>query len=115
MGTKRQVPQIVVIDAEIPWAITRPEKTKLWIGVCEPLKLTAQATTWANLMTDISWAMESVFQDLMATGDLEQFMADRGWAAAPLQSASKHKNVKFDIPFSLRRSGLNDLTHTIPV
>ena len=115
MSAKRRSPQIVVINAEIPWAITRPEKTRVWVGVCEPLKLTAQSMTWADLMTDISGAMESVFQDLMETGDLEKFMAERGWTAEPLHSASKPKNVKFDIPFSARRSGLNDLTHTVPV
>ena len=59
-------------------------RTGPWIGICEPLKLTTQADTWSELMTDISWAMEAVFEDLPETGDLEQFLRERGWTTRPL-------------------------------
>ena len=69
-----------------------------WVGFCDALKLTAQSDTWAELMQDIAWAMGVVFEDLLETGNLEEFLEERGWEAA-IPEPHEFKKVKFDVPF----------------
>ena len=50
-------------------------------------------------MQDIAWAMGSVFEDLLETGNLERFLEERGWEATIPDDRRKFKKVKFDVPF----------------
>ena len=50
-------------------------------------------------MQDIAWAMSAVFEDLLKTGNLKQFLEERGWEAAIPDDHRKSEQVKFDIPF----------------
>ncbi len=69
-----------------------------WIGVCDPLKLTVQADTWAELMEDIGHTLNAMLNDLLKTQDLERFLRDHGWT---LVGTVPHpsKGVRFDVPF----------------
>ena len=97
MGSENR-PVLVKIESQIPWRVIR-STSGYWVGVCEPLKLTAQAETWIDLVNDIAWAMESVFEDLLETNDLETFLRERGWSAPQLPTVVQSPQVKFDIPF----------------
>ena len=106
---------IVEIKGDIPWLVTR-SWTGPWIGICEPLKLTTQADTWSELMTDISWAMETVFEDLLETGDLEKFLRERGWTTQPVCTAqARFRKVKFDVPFFPRMVDPSDQAQALSV
>ena len=106
---------IVEIKGDIPWLVTR-SRTGPWIGVCEPLKLTTQADTWGELMSDISWAMEAVFEDLLETGDLERFLRERGWTTQPVDTPqARFQKIKFDVPFFPRMVDPSDQAQTLSV
>jgi hypothetical protein len=74
-----------------------------WVGVCDPLALTVQSDTWAHLMGDIAETLNAMFTDLLQSGELEQFLRDRGCGSSgpiPLRK----RDVWFDVPFSAEAS-----------
>ncbi len=88
---------VVHIEAEIPWRIGRADEEH-WIGICDPLGLTVESETWAELMEDIALTLEAMLKDLLSSNDLDRFLLDRGWTArgGPLDDAEA---VRFDVPF----------------
>jgi predicted RNase H-like HicB family nuclease len=85
------------IDANLPW------KYKIgngghYVAVCDPLKLTLQAETWADLMEDTADVLNSIFNDLLSSNELDRFLHHHGWrlrGPVPVQQ----ENVRFDVPF----------------
>ena len=101
------------VECEIEWMITQSESGP-WVGFCDALKLTAQADTWRGLMQDIAWAMESVFEDLLETGNLQKFLEERGWEAT-IPDRRDSQKVKFDIPFLPQMIGDEGQQKAFPV
>jgi hypothetical protein len=90
--------QITVrIEAKLQWGCFRA-KGGSWIGVCDPLKLTVQADTWAELMEDIGHTLDAMLSDLLKTNELDKFLREHGWQ---VRGTIPHrpKNVRFDVPF----------------
>lgn len=102
-GTFELPAGIVEIKGDIPWLVTR-SRTGPWIGICEPLKLTTQADTWSELMSDISWVMEAVFEDPLETGDLERFLSK----IRELRYSFKKRQKRTEL---YRKSGTTDYIH----
>ena len=87
---------VVRINGNVPWLIRSAEEG-CWVGVCEPLQLTVQSETWAELMEDIGLTLDAMFLDLLSTNELDRFLRDRGWTAI---GATKHSTqIQFDVPF----------------
>ena len=87
----------VRIDANVPWNVLQA-KGGNWVGVCEPLKLTVQAETWADLMEDMGQTLDALLKDLLSSNELDRFLRDRGWTligAIP----QRQDDVRFDVPF----------------
>ena len=69
-----------------------------WIAICDPLKITLQADSWANLMEDIALTLDAILKDLLGNNELPKFMKDHGWKL--LGSIPKRReNMRFDLPF----------------
>ena len=87
---------IIRVQANVPWQV-RPIGD-LWLGVCEPLNLTVQGETWADLMESIGDTLDAVMGDLMKSNELPQFLQSHGWTlATPLPA--KAQDIRFDVPF----------------
>lgn len=87
---------VVHIEAEIPWRIDRAD-AEHWVGICDPLDLTVESETWAELMEDIALTLDSMLHDLLSRNELDQFLRDRGWTAhGPMSDV---EGVRFDVPF----------------
>ena len=87
---------VVHIEAEIPWRIGRADGEH-WVGICDPLELTVESETWADLMEDIALTLDAMLHDLLSNNELDQFLQDRGWTAhGPTDGAEA---VRFDVPF----------------
>lgn len=72
-----------------------------WVAICDPLGLTIQAKTWANLMEDFTQSVNAIFTDLLKSQELLQFLRDRGWRLeGPIPS--RPADVWFDVPFVTR-------------
>ena len=92
-------PNVVRVDVHgnVEWKCGRGQGGN-WIGICEPLKLTVQAETWAELMEDIGHTLNAILRDLLSSNELPQFLQDRGWqvvGAIP----NRKDDVRFDVPF----------------
>jgi hypothetical protein len=102
MGTQTMTIQI---DAKVQWARKRLQ-SGAWIGVCDALGLTIEASNEAELVSMIEESMSLLFMDIFADGELEQFLQARGWMAkSPIPTgiqAGIENGVRFDVPFELR-------------
>jgi predicted RNase H-like HicB family nuclease len=88
---------LVRVDANLPWGVLHG-KGGAWIGICDPLKLTVQAPTYAELLEDISHTLDAMLKDLLASNELPKFLHEQGWQiAGPLPT--HRRAVRFDVPF----------------
>ena len=85
---------VVRINGNAEWKIQKTQ-SGLYVGICDPLGLTVQADTWAEMMEVINDAMEMLFSDLIETKEFEQFLSERGWVA----DGPREIDSKFDLPF----------------
>ena len=96
------VQTVIHIEGKVDWVCWRGNGGH-WIGICDPLKLTAQADTWFELMESIGETIDSVMKDLLQTGDLYRFLQDHGWKPRnpiPKQLTPEEiADYRFDIPF----------------
>ena len=88
---------IVRINAQIPWNVTQGSGGA-WVGICEPLKLTVQSSSWAELMEDIAQTLNAVLNDLLSSNELEHFLKDHGWVLTDALPR-RPQDVRFDVPF----------------
>jgi len=94
MATKS--PVIIRVDGKVPCNILQT-KNGNWVAICEPLKLTLQADTWANLMEDIASTLDAIFRDLLSSNELNKFLKDKGWKL--LGRIPRHTtDMRFDLP-----------------
>ncbi len=64
------------IEAEIPWRIDRADGEHC-VGICDPLGLTVESETWAELMEDVALTLDAMLNDLLSNNDLDYFLQDR--------------------------------------
>jgi hypothetical protein len=99
------------IKGSLVWQWGRSQRGH-YIAVCDPIGQTVQADKFSELLESISEVVNSTFRELLSTGDLEQFLRDRGWKSeSPLPS--RQKNVRFDMPFDLTGVNTRDFKATI--
>lgn len=88
---------IIQAQADVEWRSFRGRGGN-WIAICDALALTVQSDTWAHLMDDIAETLNAMFTDLLRSGELEQFLRDRGWGTTgPIPM--RKRDVWFDAPF----------------
>lgn len=95
----------VELQANLQWAVLQG-KGGNWVAVCDPLGLTVQGETWAELMEDIGHTLDALLKDLLSTNELNRFLTDHGWkllAAIP----NRPEDVRFDVPFIPAMMGNN--------
>jgi hypothetical protein len=103
---------LVRIEGNLHWGCLRTQSGE-WVAVCDPLKLTLQSDTFANLMEDISLTINDVFRDLLASNELDRFLQDRGWHAVNAIPRDP-VNVRFDMPFFPAMMGSRDAQTNFP-
>lgn len=92
--------EIVQVQANIEWRCFRARGGN-WVAICDPLALTVQSETYAALMEDIAETINAMLHDLVASGDLDRFLRERGWGpTGPIPQRTE--NVWFDVPFVTR-------------
>jgi hypothetical protein len=101
MATRRVT--IVRVDAKLAWEVRRYQDGD-WLAICDPLGLTLQAETWANLMEDISLTLDAMLRDLLKSNDLDQFLKERKWKLlGPIPQT--RGDIRFDVPFFPMKMG----------
>ncbi len=95
MATK--TPIVVRVDGRVECKILKA-KGGNWVAICDPLKLTLQADTWANLMEDIAFTLDAILKDLLSSNELNRFMKEHGWKLVG-QIPHRQADMRFDLPF----------------
>jgi len=102
------MPMLVRIQANLQWQVHQG-KGGNWIGVCDPLKLTVQGETFAELMEDIGHTLDAVLRDLLGSNELPRFLQDQGWqiVGGSIPQTDRPENVRFDVPFTFMPGFMN--------
>ncbi len=98
--------RVVRINAQLQWTI-RQGSGGAWVGICDPLKLTVQSDTWAELMEDIGLTLDAVLKDLLVSNELPRFLRDRGWQLMGSMPTHLGEVRFFDVPFYPVMAGVN--------
>lgn len=94
----------IQIQAQMVWK-AKPLTTGGWIGVCDPLGVTIEASDQAELRSMIEETHHTLFLDLLQDGELEQFLHERGWQAhVPIPTGVPQGGVRFDVPFQVEQA-----------
>jgi hypothetical protein len=87
------------INAEVTWEAGFDPASQTWVAKSDALALTASGETWADLMSIIAESQSLLFADLLADGELPQFLLDRGWRpSTPLPVGVPVEDIVFDVP-----------------
>jgi hypothetical protein len=90
---------IVRIEGNVAWQ-WRVGSGGNYVAMCDPLKITLQASSWIELMEDISSSLDTLLKDLLESNELDAFMREHGWnLLAPIPA--RPKGMRFDVPFSI--------------
>lgn len=106
------MPNVIHIEANLPWNYTVDRKSNHWVAVCEPLKLTIEAENPEEFLETIREAMDGFFKELLSTGDLDRFLGDHGWRRLTRIPQSR-RGLYFDVPLSTHRVKERDLHEAI--
>ena len=100
---------VIVQAPAIPWDFQETEDGQ-WVARSEVLGALLQSATFPELVEDIQQTMAAIFADLDETGDLEQFVKERGWSVQRLIP----KSGRVDMPLRfLIRTGPHDTAHAL--
>ncbi len=83
---------VIVQAAAIPWDFQETEDGQ-WVARSEVLGALIQSATFPELLEDTQQTMAAIFADLDETGDLEQFIEERGWTVTRLRPKSGRVNM----------------------
>lgn len=100
--------QIVQVQAQanVQWR-AHCTHSRVWIGVCDPMNLSVQASSLDELHSVINETMNLLFLDLLVDNELDRFLKDHGWKVAriPQKVAGSEEDIKFDVPWELIADG----------
>jgi hypothetical protein len=99
---------VIKLEGEVTWQYGWEHTTGHWFAICDPLKITLQADSLANLQTDMNEAVDALLQELLSTGALKAFLNEQGWRSlSPIPNSAR--KVVFDVPTQTRRLIEHDL------
>ncbi len=94
--------RVVRIQAEVVWEVVEDKEAGLWVGVCRDLGLNADGKTFRAFQRCADEATDFLFSDLCAEGDLEAFLAARGWKIEEEDLAfAENEKLTFDFPVKM--------------
>jgi len=91
---------IVRTDSPVKWHVTLSSFGR-WIGVCEPLGLTAEGKSLEDLRQNIERSIQRLMEQLTSTGEFDSFLAERGWRGMPAAGEPQQHSAQYRIPIQL--------------
>lgn len=96
------MPQTIIqIHTQVPWRVFRDDLSARWIGICDPLRITIEGTSEGDLVETMVDAMDGLMHDLVATGEFDQYLRDRGWRVLSEMPEKIDQSVRFSIPMDI--------------
>ena len=93
------------VEAQLEWEATQTS-AGTWMAKCDPMGLTLEGATLDELHGLIDEAINALFSQLIADGELEQFLIARGWSHADSSRAGDDLTVS--MPWRLIAEGGHD-------
>ena len=91
----------VEIQTTLEWSASQSASCDRWVAECEALGIAMEGVSLDELHSLIGETCFALFRDLLADGELDQFLRARGWSAANLPTDPADADVEFSIPWSL--------------
>lgn len=106
----RQVVRVRV-RGRVQWAVTRDPDSGEYLARCGTLDLVVGAETLNELALTIAEGMDALFETLVAEGQLEHFLRQRGWTTEqPVPTNVAAHDLAIDVPWEL----LDDANRQLP-
>lgn len=99
---------VQTVQSTIQWRYFLDQKSGRWIAVCNPLRLTIEADSSAELRENIEDALQLFMRSLLKSGDLERFLQEHGWQKRVIGTLVGGEDVRFDVPIELIAQRAND-------
>lgn len=100
---------VIEINATVQWHYMREPEAGRYIGECNALGLVLEASTHEDLAHRIHHAQSLMFQYLLESGELDQFLRQHHWTMHGTIPPSI-KDARFELPFDLIREMPNGPT-----
>ena len=99
--------EILDIKGQVEWSVAEDPDTGHWYGICKDLNLSTDGSSHEELRDHIVEVVQMFFEELHSTGDLEQFLTERGWVMKKISPSETHS---FQVPvFSEQRGSYHQL------
>jgi predicted RNase H-like HicB family nuclease len=102
----------IQVHGKIQWTVSQTQ-TGGFLAVCEPLGLAMEGDSLDDLYRNLSEAIQLVMNDLLRSGELDQFLRARGWHATPTQNVPTTGPVAFNVPVELLIQAQRDSARAI--
>lgn len=93
----------ITIDTKLQWHIWKDRESGWWVAACDPLKLTASAKRFDDLLTEMRDNVQDVLNSMLRHGELKSFLKDLGWKMQTVQKPAPRSRAYFDVPWEIRR------------
>jgi len=100
---------IINVQANVQWNYCLDAKSKNWVAVCDVLGLVVSEERFENLSVAMNNALDVLFRELMAEGELDAFLKKHGWKKEG-EPPKKSGRVHFEIPFNTRQVKPSELS-----
>lgn len=91
---------IVQTDGPVQWQVNLSSSGQ-WVGVCEPLGLTAEGKSLENLRQNIERSIQRLMEDLASTGEFDSFLTERGWRGMLAAGKRQQDPAQYRMPIQL--------------
>ncbi len=86
------------------------EQSGRWIGECKSLGIVVEGDSLDDVHNATDEAIDLLFADLVEDGELEEFLADRGWSLNEPIPDAVSEGVSVSVPWELiARGGARDI------
>lgn len=94
--------RVVHVNAQVQWIFTQDTESGYWVAICDPLGLTVEGHTHAEMRQHIDEALNLVLSNMVKTGEIDRFLRERGWQAQNLPTPEQmDERLTFDVPIEL--------------
>lgn len=100
------------IEGLIGWRACRSESGEVWVGSCDALGLTVEGQTLDELHNAIPAALSDLLADLVADGDLDEFLQSKGWSGVEIPHVRAFaEGTSGPLPWEMITAGELDDSH----
>ena len=91
---------IVETDGPVQWQVNLSSSGR-WIGVSQPLGLTAEGKSLEDLRQNIERSIQRLMENLTSTGEFDSFLTERGWRGMLGEGEPQQGPAQYRMPIQL--------------